>query len=78
MLCVHGRQIVEGAVGLRSQVAAASISIEPSNRTAEGSVDGWTGAHPVGLAQEEQARLCGTLMSGDGVNNSIELMTQLS
>ena len=69
---------MEGAAGLRSQVAAASFSLEPSNYTAEGSVDGLTGAHPVGLAQEKQARLRGTLMSGDGVNNLIELMTQLS
>ena len=40
LLCVHGKQIVEGAAGLRSQLAAASFSLEPSNRTAEGSVDG--------------------------------------
>ena len=31
---------MEGAAGLRSQVAAASFSLEPSNRTAEGSMDG--------------------------------------
>ena len=62
MLCVHGRHLVEGAAGLQSQLemAEASFSLEPSNRTAEGSVDGQTGAHPVGLAQEEQARLPGT------------------
>ena len=62
MLCIHGRHLVEGVAGLRSQLemAAASFSLEPSNCTAEGSVDGWTGAHPVGLAQEEQAGLRGT------------------
>ena len=63
MLCVHGRYLAEGVAGLRSQLemAAASFSLEPSNRTAEGSVDGQTGAHPIGLAQEEQARLRGTV-----------------
>ena len=42
LLCVHGRHLAEGAAGLRSQLemAAASFSLEPSNRTAEGSVDG--------------------------------------
>ena len=62
MLCVHGRHLAEGAAGLRSQLemAAASFSLEPSNRMAVGSVDGYTGAHPIGLAQEEQARLHGT------------------
>ena len=42
-------------------MAAVSFSLEPSNRTTKGSVDGWTGAHPVGLAQVEQVRLPGTL-----------------
>ena len=62
LLCVHERHLAEGAAGLRSQLemAVASFSLEPSNRTAEGSVDGQTGAHPIGLAQEEQARLRGT------------------
>ena len=62
LLCVHRRYSVEGAAGLQSQLemAAASFSLEPSNCTVEGSVDGQTGAHPIGLAQEEQARLRGT------------------
>ena len=40
LLCVHRRHLTEGAAGLRSQMAAASFSLEPSNRTAQGSVDG--------------------------------------
>ena len=41
-------------------MSVASFSLEPSNRTVEGSVDGLTSVHPVGLAQKEQARLRGT------------------
>ena len=42
LLCVHGRHLAEGVAGLRGQLemAAASFSLEPFNRTAEGSVDG--------------------------------------
>ena len=41
---------MEGAAMLRSQLkmAAASFSLEPSNRTAEGRVGGYNGVHHIG------------------------------
>ena len=40
LLCIHKRHLAEGAAGLQGQMAAASFSLEPSNRTAQGSVVG--------------------------------------
>ena len=62
LLCVHRRHLAEGASRVWSQMAAASYSLEPSNRMAQGNVDGlYAGAYCASLAQEEQARLQGIL-----------------
>ena len=60
LLCVHRRHLAEGASRAWSQMAAASFSLEPSNRMAQGNVDGQkAGAYRASLAQEEQAGLQG-------------------
>ena len=56
LLCVHRRHLAEGASRVRSQMAAASFSLEPSNRMVQGNVDGQkAGAYRASVAQEEQA-----------------------
>ena len=56
LLCVHRRHLAEGASRVWSQMAAASFSLEPSNRMAQGNVDGlYAGAYRTSLAREEQA-----------------------
>ena len=55
LLCVHRRHLAEGASPVRSQMAAASFSLEHSNRMSQGNVDGQkAAAYRTSLAQEEQ------------------------
>ena len=62
LLCVHRRHLAEGASWVWSQMAAASFSLEPLNRMAQGYVAGQkAGAYRASLALEEQARLHGIL-----------------
>ena len=62
LLCIHRRHVAEGASRVWSQMAAASFSLEHSNRMVQGNVDGLhAGAYRASLAQEEQARLQGIL-----------------
>ena len=54
LLCIYRRQLAEGASRVRSQMAAASFSLEPSNCIAQGNVDGQkAGAYRTRLAEEE-------------------------